>query len=266
MFRPKWLPPIAVMLVAGTILFCGCPPSPSTIEAVTPTVLRASERGTLTPVPLGTSQGISNGDRVSTSAQGEGWLKLPCAWLRVFRDTDLQFKQISVDGANLAAAKGAMVTNTTRCASFKMSSGGDPPEAVVEMRGTTVFFAFDSNKHITLLAVQDGTATLTNVLANGSSGDAVTVAAGNASVVRRRNPPEPARPISGMEIILGEMDLDRVYARAVQVLQSERIRAFDLPTLIRQTVIIRETVILRETVVVTVTVPRPATVPATRAP
>jgi hypothetical protein len=69
-----------------------------------------------------------------------------------------------------------------------------------------------------------------------------------------------------MEIILGEMDLDRVYARAVQVLQSERIRAFDLPTLIRQTVIIRETVILRETVVVTVTVPRPATVPATRAP
>jgi len=217
----KWLCWIAIALLAVIVLACGGQPAGSTIESLATDVLRASAGGEWANVLPGSPQPVNNGDSVSTSLQGEGLLKLPCAWLRVFRDAQLQFQQISVDGANLAGAKGAALVET-RCASFRVSNDSVPPEARVETRGTIFLVALDRAKRIVLLWTLDGTASLTNVQGDGTMGVTMSVLTGQWSIVRGRNAPEPARPVTEMGPILDEMNLWDVYEKVIQILPSPR--------------------------------------------
>jgi hypothetical protein len=222
MFGFKWLSRIVLALLAGILLACDGQPAGSTIQTQAVDVLRATAGGAWTSVPLGSSQPLNNGDSVSTSLQGEGLLKLPCAWLRVFRDTQLQFQQISVDGANLAGAKGAALVET-RCVSFIVSNDSVPPEARIETHGTIFLAAFDRARHIVLLWTLDGTASLTNVQGDGTMGVTVSVSAGRWSVVRGRNSPEASRPVTEMDGILNEMNLWDVYEKVLQYVPSPRV-------------------------------------------
>jgi hypothetical protein len=169
-------------------------------------------------------QPLSDGDSVSTSLQGEGLLKLPCASLRVFRDTQLQLQQISIDGANLAGAKGAALVDTS-CTSLRVNNDAAPPEAMVQTRGTIFLIAFDATRHITLLWVLEQSATLQNLRSDGTSDATVIVAAGQWSIVRSRNAPEPVRAEAEMGAILDEMNLRDVYDKVAQILGRQKVAA-----------------------------------------
>lgn len=217
MFKHIWRSGFALAFVALIVVACDNAPPASTIETIVVDVSRAAPGGSWVSVPLAARLPLNNGDSVSTSPQGEGLIQLPCAWLRVYRNSLLQVEQVSVSGADLVAALGASLVKTD-CAKITVQNGSNPPEALIETQGTLFFFAFNAQRHIALLWTLDGTASLANLRLDRSTGVTVLVPSGRWSVVRNAGVPEVARPESEIGPILDEMNLRDVYERVLREL------------------------------------------------
>ncbi len=184
---------------------------PPAVKVIEKEVLHAETAGSLEPVPSGDWHTLGAGSTVATSDQGEGLFKLYCGEWRLWGGAQLKLDPSSLDGANL---KGAMLVEA-KCPSLKLKSDAAPPEAIIYSYGTTFLAAFDPARHLALLWVLEGTASLTNLLSDGTQDVTVRVDGGQWSIVRSGNAPQSPLPESAIGSIIGEMNLRDVFDKVI---------------------------------------------------
>jgi hypothetical protein len=140
----------------------------------------------------------------------------------IFGATNGAKMDVKDDSAGNFSLNGSqLVSKSSGCPAITITTDGNPPEARVSTIGTVFFVAYDSDKHITLLWTLVGAAALTNIQANGQSGETTGVPNGFWSVVRDHAEPESPQPVAQMGPIIDELGLRDIYDLIVEIMETE---------------------------------------------